>query len=212
MSPNANNRFALPVAAAAFLVFLLAGWLGGPGLPFDVGLIQSLAASRAAHPELTSLVIPLTNAGGALGMIAILVIVVGMLMFRGRWRMAAVFGGIVLGGRLVVELLKLLVDRPRPSFDAHPVAVSSLSFPSAHSANSMITFLAIALLLVPARYRTAAIPAALALSGVVGATRPYLGVHWPSDVIGGWAFGIAWVVTLAKASHYWRASDAPRAI
>ena len=116
----------------------------------------------------------------------------------------------VLGGRLVVELLKLAVDRPRPSFDPQPVAVSSLSFPSAHAANSMITFLTVALLIIPVRYRGMAVTAAISLSAAVGLTRPYLGVHWPSDVIGGWAFGTAWAVSLVAASHYWLASDASR--
>ncbi len=200
------------IAAIALIVCALAGWLGGPHAPFDVNLIHALAASRAANPAATSLAISLTYIGGAPGMIAILVAVIAVLAFGRRWRQAVVFSGIVLGGRLVVELLKLLVDRPRPSFGPYPVGVSSLSFPSAHSANSMITFLAIALLVVPARYRVEAVTAAITLSGVVGATRPFLGVHWPSDVIGGWAFGIAWVFTLAKASHYWLASDEVRAV
>ena len=190
----------------ALAMFVLAGLFGGPSAAFDVNLIHSLAADRAAHPALTAVVIPVTNAGGAAGMIGLLVIVVGFLTFQRRWRVALVFAGIVLSGRAIVELIKLLVDRPRPAFDTHPVSVTSLSFPSAHAANSMITMLAIALLIVPARMRTVAICLALVITGVIGSTRPFLGVHWPSDVVGGWAFGIAWVLTLGRASHYWRAS------
>lgn len=212
MSDRANPRLPWLIAVIALVVFVLAGWLGGPGAAPDIAFIRLLGAERAANPGLTSLAIALTNVGGAPGMIAILGAVIAALAVKRRWKQAAAFGGIVLGGRLGVELLKLLVDRPRPSFDAHPVSVSSLSFPSAHSANSMITFLAIALLIVPVRYRALAVTAAVTLSGVVGATRPFLGVHWPSDVIGGWSFGIAWVVTLAKALNYWLASDASRVI
>lgn len=212
MPQSVNQRLAWIIAAMALIVFAFAGWLGGPGTPVDVKLIHALAADRAVNPAATSVAIALTNVGGAAGMIAILVAVLALLAFGRRWKQAAAFGGIVLGGRLVVESLKLLVDRPRPSFGPYPVGVSSLSFPSAHSANSMITFLAIALLVVPARYRAVAVTAAVALSGVVGATRPYLGVHWPSDVVGGWAFGVAWVVSLAIASDYWRASRANRVV
>ena len=212
MPQSANRRFPWVIAATALIVCAFAGWLGGPGMPVDVSLIHALAADRAANPAATSVAIALTNVGGAAGMIAILVAVIAVLAFGRRWKQAAAFGGIVLGGRLVVELLKLLVDRPRPAFGPYPVGVSSLSFPSAHSANSMITFLAIALVVLPARYRVMAVTAAVTLSGVVGATRPFLGVHWPSDVIGGWAFGIAWVVSLAIASDYWRASRANRAV
>lgn len=212
MDDQANHRSSWLIVAIALIVFVFAGLLGGPGAALDVNVIHSLTADRAAHPGLTAVVIPVTNAGGAVGMIALLVIVAGLLALQRRWRAALVFVGIVLSGRAIVELIKPLVDRPRPAFDAHPVNVSSLSFPSAHAANSMITMLAIALLVVPARMRTVAICLALAVTGVIGSTRPYLGVHWPSDIVGGWAFGIAWVLTLAKASHYWRASDAPRTV
>lgn len=200
------------IAAVALIVFVLAGLLGGPAASPDIAYIHTLGAERAAHPALTSLAITVTNIGGAPGMIAILVVVIGVLAFQRRWKKAAVFGGIVLGGRVVVEVLKLLVDRPRPSFGPYPVSVSSLSFPSAHAANSMITFLAIATLIIPARFRVIAVTAAVSLSAVVGTTRPFLGVHWPSDVVGGWAFGIGWVVMLARASDYWLASDEFRAV
>ena len=81
-----------------------------------------------------------------------------------------------------------------------------MSFPSGHAANSMITFLALALILAPARYRAAAIAAATAASVLIGSTRPLLGVHWPSDVVGGWAFGIAWVVIGVELSRRWIAT------
>ncbi len=200
----------LLVAAIALVVCVVAGLLGGPGTMLDVDLIRALAEQRAAHPAMTSIVIPLTNVGGARGMIAILLAGLVIMAFHRRWKDAAMLAGTVLGGRLVIELLKLLVDRPRPAFGPYPVAVSSMSFPSGHAGNSMITFLAIALIVVPARYRAGACVAAVLFSAIIGATRPYLSVHWPSDVVAGWAFGIAWVVSLATAYDYWRASRANR--
>ena len=199
------------VAAIALMVCVVAGLLGGPGTMLDVDLIRALAEQRAAHPAMTSIAILLTNGGGVTGMIAILSAVLAIMAFHRRWKDAAMFAGTVLGGRLVIELLKLLVDRPRPAFGPYPVGVSSMSFPSGHAGNSMITFLAIALIVVPARYRAVAASVTVLLSGMIGATRPFLGVHWPSDVVAGWAFGIAWVVSLSTASDYWRASRANRA-
>lgn len=70
----------------------------------------------------------------------------------------------------------------------------------------MITFLALALIVAPAKTRAVAIAAAVAASTLIGATRPLLGVHWPSDVIGGWAFGVAWVVAGVALSRRWRAA------
>ena len=100
----------------------------------------------------------------------------------------------MLGGRLMVELLKQSVGRLRPDLEMHAVTVQSLSFPSGHAANSMIAFVAIALFCAPARRRGSALTLAIAASLAVGATRPLLGVHWPSDVLAGWIFGLAWAI------------------
>ena len=204
MSMIFERRFGLAIAAIAMIIFALAALLGGPGATADVGAIQWLSAARASNSQLTAAAIAVTSIGGAPGMIVILLTAIGLLAVRRRWRLALAIGAIVLGGRIAVELLKLAIDRPRPHFGPYPVEVASLSFPSGHAANSMMTFLAIALLAAPARFRVMAVTAAVSLSVIIGATRPLLGVHWPSDVIGGWAFGIAWVTALsffAKQQH-----------
>ena len=113
------------------------------------------------------------------------------LVATGHRRAALLLLGITLIGRLLVEGIKLGVHRARPDAVDHLVAVYSLSFPSGHSANSMIVYLGIALLAFdnPQHRRPAAIAAALLLTFLIGLSRPMLGVHWPSDVIAGWAFG-----------------------
>jgi len=66
----------------------------------------------------------------------------------------------------------------------------------------MIVFLSLALLVAPRRFRKLAVAAALIGTAAVGITRPMLGVHWPSDVVGGWSFGAAWVLlTLGLAER-----------
>ena len=117
---------------------------------------------------------------------------------RDHWR-GALLGATVVGSRIAVDGLKLMIDRTRPTFDLHPVATHSSSFPSGHSGNTMAVFLAVALIAVPRAYRLPAVVIALVGSVIIGATRPYLGVHWPSDVVGGWALGaglaiIAWTI------------------
>ena len=200
------DRFsALALITAALLLFTVAGLVGGPDNLRDVAAIHSLADDRAAHLGLTGQAIIITRFGGAPYLFGILLIAVALLAYARRWRLAISLTAIVLGGRIAVEAMKLVIERPRPHFSPYPVEIASLSFPSGHSANSMITFLALALIVAPARYRGAAIAAAVAASIAIGSTRPLLGVHWPSDVVGGWAFGIAWVVALVELSRRWRA-------
>ena len=66
----------------------------------------------------------------------------------------------------------------------------SSSFPSGHAGNTMAVFLSVALIAAPPAWRRSAVILAIGLSVAIGLTRPYLGVHWPSDVIGGWSLGI----------------------
>lgn len=195
---------ALPTVAAAVLVFLLAASIGGAEFGGDVGTIYRLAMERAARPGLTIAAIMVTQLGGVQGLAAILLLALALLAADRRWRDAIALAGIVLGGRILIEVLKLAIDRPRPAFGPHPVDVFSLSFPSGHAGNSMITFLAIAMIAAPERIRGRAVFVASAASVVVGATRPFLGVHWPSDVVGGWALGAGWVVALAALTRRWR--------
>jgi undecaprenyl-diphosphatase len=78
------------------------------------------------------------------------------------------------------------------------------SFPSGHAANSMIVYLALALLAFDdPRHRRWAVAGALLLSFLIGLSRPMLGVHWPSDVVAGWAFGLLWTLLVLGLSSRW---------
>jgi len=189
MRKNLIERAAL--VAMLLLVFLAAGWIGGMALVPDVRLIRQLQLIRADAPYLTLAAIAVTQAGSAFATLGGGLGVAAWLGWHGhRWR-GAVLGAAVLAERMVIDGMKLLIDRARPSFDLHPVVTHSSSFPSGHAGNSMAVFLSIALIAVPRAHRTPAVIIALLASLLIGSTRPYLGVHWPSDVIGGWALGAA---------------------
>jgi undecaprenyl-diphosphatase len=121
------------------------------------------------------------------------------LALRRRRREALLLIALFAGERLLVSLLKLWFDRARPDPAGHEVAVHTMAFPSGHAANAMTLGLAFALVL-PAtpQGRRAALPFGLAFAFLVGATRPILGVHWPSDVLGGWILGALWVLLLLR--------------
>jgi undecaprenyl-diphosphatase len=177
--------------AAAFLLWLAMLIWGGAGSHWDETLYRDL---YAGSPTLIRNALLLTRLGTWLPL-TILTIAVALILAFSRRRRAALLLVMVFGGRMLVELQKLIVDRPRPGVSPHLEAVHSMSFPSGHSANSMITFVAIALLVpVRLRNRAVAVGIGLALALQVGWSRVALGVHWPSDVIGGWAFATFWII------------------
>jgi membrane-associated phospholipid phosphatase len=129
--------------------------------------------------------VPLTLLGGA------------WLVWPRRFLDAALLLFVTLAGRALVDLQKIHTARIRPEEHEHLVAVQSLAFPSAHAANSTIVYLSVALLLTEhPRSRGLLIWIAVWLSLLIGVSRLILGVHWPSDVIAGWAFGLFWTLGL----------------
>ena len=193
----------LALIALLTLVGIIAGLVGGAAFAPDADAIVCLMHWRQASPGLTQAVIAITQLGSAYVTIGGGVLAAAWLALHQQRLRALIMAGAVAADRLVLDGSKLLVDRPRPAFDPHPVMVTSTSFPSGHAGNSMAVFLAIALIAVPARYRLAAVIVAVTASLIVGLTRPYLGVHWPSDVVGGWAIGAAVAVAASLVAQRW---------
>ncbi|MFN3387730.1 MAG: phosphatase PAP2 family protein [Allosphingosinicella sp.] len=184
--------FAASIAAlAALLLAMLAG--GGPGSAADLRLLQA-----AQIDPLETAAWWLTWLGGFQLLVPATLAAAAWAAWRRRQRDALLILAIGFGARLLVELQKLGFDRMRPDPAGHGIAVHSMAFPSGHAANAMAVWLGIALLAAPPRLRTPAVLAALALTAVVGLSRLVLGVHWPSDVVGGWAFGAAWTLLLLR--------------
>lgn len=184
---------------ALVLVSLLAGLFGGPENPFDIAMIHRLTDIRHTQPQFTSLVVIITQLGSVYATLGLGLLASGWLAVRSKARPAMLLASTVIIERLTVDGLKLVIGRPRPDFDLHPVMTHSSSFPSGHSANSMAVFVAVAMIAAPPAWRRPALAVAISLGLIIGATRPFLGVHWPSDVIGGWALGLL-VVALAMAA------------
>ncbi len=136
---------------------------------------------------------------GSLGVLGLLVsATVGALLLAGKHRTAVFVLVATLGGTLVSSILKLVVDRPRPDFVLHGTPVYDASFPSGHAMMSAVVYLTLGALITPliqARWLKLYVMAmAILLSGLIGLSRVYLGVHWPSDVVAGWAVGAVWAL------------------
>ncbi|RRH95085.1 phosphatase PAP2 family protein [Mesorhizobium tamadayense] len=104
----------------------------------------------------------------------------------------------VAGGQVVSSLLKHEVDRPRPGLVSHLVNETSFSFPSGHAMLSAVTYLTLGSLaarfLPNRRTKIFVLGLAVLITVLVGTSRVYLGVHWPSDVLAGWCAGFAWAM------------------
>lgn len=198
MARDADGLMPLAIAGLmlAWGVMLLLG-----GMELDRGLL--LLGHAGDRPALSLAARWLTELGGAAVLLPATAIGAGLLAWRRDWRGATLLVAITLSGRLLVELQKAGIGRLRPETSEHLVAVSNLSFPSGHAANSAIVWLSLALLLPrTAKGRAAAIWAAVWLALAIGVSRVMLGVHWPSDVIGGWSFGLAWTLLLLRLSGH----------
>lgn len=187
-------RLVTPLVLA--VLFLVSGWVGGPNNAVDIAIVDAFAAVRQAHPALETLALRLTFMGSGYMTFALALGGAIFLSLRRRSREAALLLLGLVGERFAMDGLKLLYARARPPFDLHPTAIDSFSFPSGHTSNSMTAFVLFALLAVPEKWRRPALATAIPLAVSIGLTRPFLGVHWPSDVIGGWCLaGVAiWAV------------------
>jgi undecaprenyl-diphosphatase len=188
-------KLVLPFLPLLLIAIWIAMMVMGTGA-LDRSVLAFLYSGE--EPAFRSAAAVITLIGEWQSMLAVVAVAALWLLYRRRYRAALLFVAATLSGRLLILLQKEAVGRMRPDAQEHLVVVKSLSFPSAHTANSMIVFLALAVFAAPERYRWPAVLLALLGTFVVGMSRPMLGVHWPSDVIGGWAFGAMWVLLFTR--------------
>jgi len=201
---GAHWRFiaAIVALAAVWLAMLL---LGRGAL--DRNLYESLYAGH--RPALVVVARVFTALGEPTVLIGAGFLFAVFLWREGSARFALALLLVILVGRGLSEVQKYWIARARPDLEPHLVVVKTSSFPSGHATSSMIFYLTIAIALTAGTpWQRPAAVAAVLLSLCVGVSRVMLGVHWPSDVVGGWAFGMLWVLlTLRPAERVLRADS-----
>ena len=161
---------------------------------FDDPLLWRMHA--LASPALDRFFVGISAAGYQYGVIPVdIAIVLGLLAWR-RWREALFAASSFIGSALLNLATKQFFQRDRPSLWDSIAPEHTFSFPSGHAMGSMTLSKVVFLLAWRTRWRRPAALAALAFVLLVGLSRVYLGVHYPSDILGGWAAGMAWVAGL----------------
>ena len=190
------------VAGALWLFLALASEIGeGETGAIDKHLIQLLRVP--GHPGVPigppwffDAMRDVTALGGIVVLFLLTLVFALALIFHRKRREAIILLVTAVSAQVSIEILKNLYDRPRPDFMA--IRAYSASFPSGHSTESTAIFLTAATIIATLETRTdtkilAYAVAAFAILGV-GFSRVYLGMHWPSDVLGGWVLGSVWAM------------------
>jgi undecaprenyl-diphosphatase len=200
------RRFAALVALATLSV-LFAGLAAlvtfGRSVEFDKSLLMALRVpgrpdDPLGPPWLEEAARDITALGSNTVLILLLIGACCYLVLQQKWRTALFLVLASSSGGVTSFLLKAGFDRPRPALLAQQAEVYTSSFPSSHAMVSAVTFLTLGALLARSeaamRLKAFLLSMALVLTVIVGASRVYLGVHWPSDVVAGWAAGTAWAL------------------
>jgi undecaprenyl-diphosphatase len=193
----------------------------GRALKIDTSLI--LALRRPGHldvpigpPWVLQSAIDISALGGftlqwLFGASAVTFLILARQRTEAAWLAASIVGASILNA-----LFKLSLNRPRPELVPHLVKVTNASFPSGHAMISAAIYLTIAIMLSEAQTSRVARMFLMGLAGLlvllIGCSRIYLGVHWPSDVMAGWCFGSVWAVLVFAVNRALRRRSAGRKV
>jgi len=199
-----KKRFAL------VLVFIFLGVVGGffefasevrekETEKFDEAVMLAIRESDPTRsPRVGEIARDLTALGGVTVLTIVTLVSFGVAVFSGRTKLGWLGVSAVVAGSLATSLLKHSYDRPRPDLFEHGSWVYNASFPSGHSMMSAVVYLTLGILVARIQSRRAVrwfiVSISIMLTLLVGFSRIYLGVHWPTDVAGGWMLGGAWAV------------------
>ncbi|MET0282042.1 MAG: phosphatase PAP2 family protein [Steroidobacteraceae bacterium] len=172
-----------------------------------LGLREPTDLANPIGPDwLRHTAVDLTSLGGHSVLTALVLLVAGFLLLDGRRQTAALVLASSIGASLVSSGLKILFARPRPDLVDHLVGVSTPSFPSGHALASAAIYLTLGALLAREFPRPALrryfMSVAVALTLLIGMSRVYLGVHWPSDVLAGWCLGALWAAACWRVDKW----------
>ena len=165
---------------------------------FDLLLLRTAQSLQAAHPRLFETMRDFSGLGSTVVLTLFTTITVGYLALVSMRTSALLVATSTLSGAICVRAFKVAFGRARPDTAYAELVTTTLSFPSGHATMSAVVFLTLGALVANTRTlwieRLYILGAAAVMTVLVGTSRIALGVHWATDVLGGWAFGSAWAI------------------
>ncbi|MEO8546281.1 MAG: phosphatase PAP2 family protein [Burkholderiaceae bacterium] len=193
----------LGVGVAAVLLVLAFALLAGEMLEgdtraFDMVLLRAAQSLRADHPWVSDVMRDFSGLGSTVVLTLFTAITVGYLALASTRTIALLVAASAISGSICVSVFKAAFGRARPDTVYAELVATGLSFPSGHATMSAVVFLTLGALVASTRMlwieRIYIVCATALMTVLVGASRIVLGVHWATDVLGGWAFGSAWAI------------------
>ncbi|WP_051023177.1 phosphatase PAP2 family protein [Nocardia pneumoniae] len=172
------------------------------------GIDRTITDWAIAHRAewLTPIAVTVSAVSGTVAMTVLATLTCLVLSWQRRWSSAALVAGAGIGACVLVRGGKNLVGRARPPVEDHLISVENLSYPSGHSVGSFVVISVVTVVALPSlrgpALRILAAAAAAMFIVAVGLSRIYLGVHWTTDILGGWCVSALWVILCLTIYRY----------
>ena len=166
----------------------------GETLFYDEAILNGI--NSFSTPFFDSFFVVITQLGGVIGIIILTSILLAFLLRRKFYQKALIVGATVAGAAILNIVLKLIFERARPDLWEQLVVETSFSFPSGHAMITAALGLSLIFICWNTRFRWLAVALGSSFIIVIGFSRLYLGVHYPTDILAGWVVSAAWLSTV----------------
>lgn len=184
----------------ATIVYLAGEVSDGNTLLYDRMILDFIY--QYSSPSLDRLFLFVTSLGSTVMVTAVSAAIAGYLLHKKMVRQAMIMIIGVGGAGFITRSLKLLFERARPDLWTQIITETSYSFPSGHAMGSSALAFCVVAILWRTKWRTVAIVISGIYVFIIGLSRLYLGVHYPSDILAAWLIALVWVATVVGLLHY----------